>query len=165
MTIEIRTIRPEDELLSWLDAQTTAFLERGIDIAKVAEEVREHWDFSRIWGAIEGSRVVGTTRTYATELTVPGNRQVKASAVTQVAVRPTHRRRGLLRGMLDAEHAAARERGEIVSILFASESGIYGRFGYGVSTETADWSIDTRETAFTDAAGGMTGSVELLDID
>jgi predicted acetyltransferase len=165
MSIEIRTIRPDDELLSWLDAQTTAFLERGVDIAKVAEEVREHWDFSRIWGAVEGNRVVGTTRTYATELTVPGNRGVKASAVTQVAVRPTHRRRGLLRAMLDAEHAAARDRGEIVSILFASESGIYGRFGYGVATQTADWSIDTRETAFTDAAGGLTGSVELLDID
>jgi predicted acetyltransferase len=164
MSIDVRPIRPDEELISWLDAQTTAFLERGVDLAKVAEEVRQHWDFSRIWGAVDDDRVVGTLRSYATELTVPGNQGVKASAVTQVAVRPTHRRRGLLRRMIEAEHDAARERGETVSMLFASESGIYGRFGYGVATQVAAWTIDAIETGFHDAAGGRTGSVELLDI-
>ena len=164
MAIDVRPIRPDDELISWLDAQTAAFLERSVDFGKVAEEVRQHWDFSRVWGAVEDDRVVGTARTYATELTVPGNRQVKASAVTQVAVRPTHRRRGLLRRMIEAEHDAARERGEVVSMLFASESGIYGRFGYGVATQTAEWSIDTLETRVHDAAGGLDGTVALVDI-
>ena len=165
MEIDVRPIRPDDELLSWLDAETTAFLDRGVDHAKVADEVRPHWDFGRVWGAVEGNRVVGTMRTYATELTVPGGRVVPASAVTQVSVRPTHRRRGLLRRMIEAEHAAARERGEVVSMLYASESGIYGRFGYGVATETAAWTIDVAETRLHDAAGGHAGTVELVDID
>jgi predicted acetyltransferase len=164
MAVDIRAIRADDELLSWLDAQSGAFLERR-ELDKIAEEVRQHWDFSRVWGAIEGDRVVGTTRTFATELTVPGNSQVKASAVTQVGVRPTHRRRGLLRRMLQAEHEAARERGEIVSLLYALDTRIYPRFGYGVACQTAGWSIDVRSTDIHEAAGGRTGSVELVDID
>jgi predicted acetyltransferase len=164
MAIDVRPIRPDDELVSWLDAQSMGFLSR-IEVDKVAEEVREHWDFSRVWGAVEDGRVVGTARTYATELTVPGDGQVKASALTQVAVRPTHRRRGLLRRMIGAEHDAARERGEIVSLLYALDTRIYPRFGYGVACQTAGWSIDVRSTAIHDAAGGRTGSVELLDVD
>ncbi|HET7473068.1 MAG TPA: GNAT family N-acetyltransferase [Candidatus Limnocylindrales bacterium] len=163
MAIDVRTIR-EDELVSWLDAQTTGFLVRP-EIDKIAEEVREHWDLSRIWGALDGDRVVGTLRTYGTELTVPGNRGVKASAVTQVAVRPTHRRRGLLRRMVTAEHAAARDRGEVASMLYASEGSIYGRFGYGIACQTAAWMIDVRSTRIHEAAGGRAGSIEVVDTD
>jgi predicted acetyltransferase len=164
MAIDVRPIHPDDELVSWLDAQAMGFLSR-IETDKVAEEVREHWDFNRVWGAVEDGRVVGTARTYATELTVPGDAQVKASALTQVAVRPTHRRRGLLRRMLEAEHDAARERGEIVSLLYALDTRIYPRFGYGVACQTAGWSIDVRSTGFHDAAGGRAGSIELIDVD
>ena len=163
MALDVRPIR-EDELVPWLDAQTTAFLAR-IEAEKVAEEVREHWDFRRVWGAFDDDRVVGTMRTYATELTVPGHAQIKASAVTQVAVRPTHRRRGLLRRMVAAEHVAARDRGEVASMLYASEGTIYGRFGYGIACQTAAWIVDLTTTRFHDAAGGRSGSIELLDID
>jgi predicted acetyltransferase len=163
MTIDVRPI-DEVELLPWLDAQAIGFLDRP-DIAKIAEEVRQHWDFRRIWGAVEGERVVGTTRTWPTELTVPGNAQIKASAVTAVTVRPTHRRRGLLRRMLAAEHAAARERGEVASLLYASEATIYPRFGYGVACQSGTWSVDVSATGFHDAAGGRTGTVELIPAD
>ena len=163
MAIDVRPIR-DDELHSWLDAQSAAFLDR-IDVEKVAEEVRQHWDFARVWGAIDGGRVVGTLRSFATELTVPGNGQVKASAVTQVGVRPTHRRRGILRAMVAAEHEAARERGEVVSLLYASEGAIYQRFGYGMACRVAAWSVDKTATRIHDGAGGRTGTVELVDID
>ena len=163
VAIEVRAIR-EDELAPWLDAQTTAFLARP-DVERIADEVREHWDLARVWGAFDGERVVGTARAYATELTVPGNRQVKASAVTQVAVIPTHRRRGALRTMLETEHAAAAERGELVSMLYASEATIYDRFGYGVACQTAGWSVDVSVTGVHEAAGRRTGAIELVAID
>ena len=100
MTIDVRPIH-DDELEAWLDSLSTGFLDRP-DVAKIAAEVRPHWDLSRNWAAIEAGRVVGTTRTWPTELTVPGNARIAASAVAAVTVRPTHRRRGLLRQMLDA---------------------------------------------------------------
>ena len=151
MTIEIRPIR-DDELVAWIDSVTTGFLDRP-DVTKIADEVRPVWDLNRNWAALDDGRVVGTTRTWPTELTLPGNGTVKASAISAVTVQPTHRRRGLLRGMLAAEHAAARDRGEIASLLYASEYPIYGRFGYGPATQVASWTVDLTRTRFHDAGG------------
>jgi predicted acetyltransferase len=163
MTIDVRPIR-DDELEAWLDSLTIGFLDRP-DVGKIAAEVRPHWDLTRNWAAVDGGRVVGTTRTWPTELTVPGNARIKASAVAAVTVRPTHRRRGLLRRMIGAEHAAARERGEVASLLYASEYPIYGRFGYGPAVQTATWRLDVSSTGFHEAAGGRTGSVDFLALD
>ncbi|HEX2754161.1 MAG TPA: GNAT family N-acetyltransferase [Candidatus Limnocylindrales bacterium] len=163
MTIEIRPIH-EAELPGWLDCVTTGFLERP-DVDKIADEVRTHWDLNRALAAVEGGRIVGTARTWPTELTVPGNARIKAAALTAVTVRPTHRRRGLLRGLLAAEHAAARDRGEVASILYASEYPIYGRFGYGPATQTCGWTVDLAATGFHEAAGGRSGTVDWLPVD
>ena len=54
-----------------------------------------------------------------------------------VSVAPTHRRRGILTQMINALHDDARARDEPVAMLTASESVIYGRFGYG----TAAWRL------------------------
>ena len=66
-------------------------------------------------------------------ITVPGGAQVPAAGVTRVGVQPTHRRRGInaaiMRAQLDDVHA----RGEPIAVLYASEGGIYGRFGYGLA--------------------------------
>ena len=162
MAIDVRPIQ-DDELLPWLDAVSTGFLDRP-DIAKIAEEVRPHWDLGRTWAAFDGDRIVGTFRSWGSELTVPGCRQVKASAVTGVGVLPTHRRRGILSAMVAAEHAAARERSEVVAMLYASEYAIYGRFGYGPATTAASWTLDTRATGFQPTAAGS-GSVDLIATD
>src|SRR5690606_18270216 len=60
---------------------------------------------------------------------------VPMAGLTMVSVRASHRRRGLLRRMVDAHLADARGRGEPVSGLWASDARIYGRFGYGVAAE------------------------------
>jgi predicted acetyltransferase len=46
--------------------------------------------------------------------------------------------------------ADARERGEAISVLWAAESAIYGRFGYGVAIEGCDMSLDRAHAAFAD---------------
>jgi predicted acetyltransferase len=133
-------------------------------MAKIAEDVRPHWDLQRAWATIEDGRIVGTLRTWGGELTVPGCDRVKASAVTGVSVLPTHRRRGILSRLVAAEHRAARDRGEAVAILYASEFSIYGRFGYGPATTAATVTIDARATGFHSTATDR-GGIEILPTD
>ena len=146
MSIEIRNARPE-EYPAFIEALSAAFLERP-DIARVTEAVKPWWDPDRTWAAFDGARVCGTFRSWATELTVPGGARLPAAAVAAVTVLPTHRRRGTLRGLTAAEHAAIRERGEAVGLLYASEYGIYGRFGYGPACRVATWTLDALATGF-----------------
>src|SRR5829696_4973778 len=67
--------------------------------------------------------------------------------------------------MIQAAHAAARERGELASLLYASEFPIYSRFGYGPAVQTATWLVDVSATGFHDAAGGRSGTVDFLAPD
>ena len=148
--LEVRTITP-DELADYVDTLSTPFFERP-DPEKVAGELRENWDLSRVRAAYEGGRMVGTFRSWASELTVPGGALVSAAAIAGVSVLATHRRRGVLRRMIAAEHAAMRERGDAVGMLYASEYPIYGRFGYGPATTTVTWTVSTRATGTPRAA-------------
>ncbi len=98
--------------------------------------------------AFDGDELVGTSRNYSFELTVPGGAIVPAAGVSSVAVLPTHRRRGILRSMIDALLDDAVQRQESVSMLTASEAAIYGRFGFGVSTSAAQIELDVRNVEF-----------------
>lgn len=153
MSPEIRRVREED-LSALIEAMSTAFLERP-DVGKVAEELKPLWDLDRTWAAFDGERICGTYRSWATELTVPGDARLPASAVSGVTVLPTHRRQGILRSMVAAEHAAARERGEVIGLLYAAEYPIYGRFGYGPGCREATWTLDARATFVAASAGGV----------
>ena len=84
----------------------------------------------------DDGRIVATTGAYTRELTVPGA-VVPCAAVTAVAVVATHRRRGLMTAMMRRQLEDLRERGDSVAALWASEGGIYGRFGYGIAARAA----------------------------
>jgi predicted acetyltransferase len=101
----------------------------------------------RVHAAWDGGRVVGGAGVFPFELTVPGGR-VRAAGVTVVGVLPTHRRRGVLRAMMRAQLDACREHGEPVAYLWASEDGIYGRFGYGMAALTAEIDVARERTGF-----------------
>jgi predicted acetyltransferase len=160
VTLEIRRVRDE-ELPAYIDTMSAAFLER-VDIDKVAAEVRPLWDLERTWAAFDEGRMCGNLRSWATEITVPGGQRLPAAAVSGVGVLPTHRRRGILRGLVDAEHRASRARGEAVGLLYASEYPIYGRFGYGPGCREATWTLDTQATGF---HAVPTGRVEIVKPD
>jgi predicted acetyltransferase len=68
--------------------------------------------------------------------------------VSWIAVLPSHRRRGVLRGMMAALDDEAAAHGEAVSILTASEGGIYGRFGYGVATWRTHLHVERAHSTF-----------------
>lgn len=160
MPPEIRRVRA-DELHEYVDALSTAFLDRP-DVDRVAKEVAEVWELDRTWAAFDDGRIVGTFRSWPTELTVPGLARLPAAAVAAVSVRPTHRRRGILRAMAAAEHRAARERDEAVALLYASEYPIYGRFGYGPAVRNATWNVDALSTGF---HGPSLGRVSIERVD
>jgi predicted acetyltransferase len=64
-----------------------------------------------------------------------------------VGVQPTHTRRGTLTRLLDRLLREAPERGQPLASLHASEATIYGRFGFGVASESVAATITTRKTA------------------
>ena len=158
MPIEIRTVR-EEELDAFITSMSVAFLEH-LPTDGSAELLARVWDLDRTLAAFDGDTIVGTFRSWPTELTVPGGGRLEAAAIAGVTVRPTHRRRGVLRQLLTAEHAAIRERGEVAGILYASEYPIYGRFGYGVGCRRATWTLSTPATRF---VVDPTGSIELVE--
>ncbi len=158
MTIEIRNTRVE-ELPAFVTSMSVAFLEH-LPTDGVAEQLARVWDMNRTWAAFDGDTIAGTFRSWPTELTVPGGGRLAASAIAGVTVRPTHRRRGILRQLVAAEHAAIRERGEAVGLLYASEYPIYGRFGYGVACRRAAWTLSTARTRFLVPG---TGTLELVE--
>ena len=85
------------------------------------------------------------------------------AGVTAVGVHPTHRRQGFLRQLMTAMHEDARARGEAIAGLEASESVIYGRFGYGLAANLAEYVIDSRASAFAVPAPAI--DLELVDRD
>ncbi len=87
----------------------------------------------RVLAAWEDGRPIGTTASWPFELTIPGS-VVRAAGVTWVGVLPSHRRRGVMTELMRRQLEDVHERGEPLAILWASESSIYGRFGYGIAT-------------------------------
>jgi predicted acetyltransferase len=97
--------------------------------------------------AFEAGEIVGTLGAYSFDFAVPGA-TLPTGGTTQVTVRATHRRRGVLRAMMQAHLADVRERGEPLAALWASEAGIYGRFGYGCASELARLEVEREHAAF-----------------
>jgi predicted acetyltransferase len=84
--------------------------------------------------ATVGDRIVGVTGAYRfASMTVPGG-SLAVPGVSWVSVSPTHRRRGVLRALMDRQVRDFAAEGAPAAILTASEGGIYSRFGYGPAT-------------------------------
>src|SRR5690606_28350855 len=114
-----RLIRP-DELPAVIDLIAVGFGAGPVappDLRAASEAVAE---VDRTFVVEDEGRLVGTAAAYSFNLAVPGG-TVPMAAVTQVAVSPTHRRRGLLTALLEAVHDQAVERGEPLAGLTASE--------------------------------------------
>ncbi len=86
---------------------------------------------------------VATYATMRKSLNVGFGRLVKAHLVTAVTVRGTHRRKGILRGLITADLEGAKDEGLAIAALTASEGSIYGRFGFGVATFERSVAVDT----------------------
>lgn len=95
----------------------------------------------RMHAALDGDLLVGGAGAFPFELSVPGA-SIRCGGVTVVGVQPTHRRRGVLRALMEAQLRDVHERREPIAALWASEETIYGRFGYGLASWCGDVKID-----------------------
>src|SRR3989442_1385059 len=144
MDIEIRTITDQD-IPAFGRSLERAFGEHWTDRDWEAE--RPVFEVERNIGAFDGPDLVGTTGAYSLVLTVPGA-SLPMAGVSAVGVQPTHRRRGILTQMMRAQLDDVRDRGESISGLWASESSIYGRFGYGMAAAVAEVVMERKRSAF-----------------
>lgn len=101
------------------------------------ELFRIGFPLQRSLAVFDAGEIVATAGAFDFATTVPGGNPVRTAGVTAVAVMPTHRRRGLLTAIMHRQLRDYREDGIPLATLWASESGIYRRFGYGL----ASWAL------------------------
>lgn len=107
---------------------------------------------------------VATYAYHRKSLNVGGGTLLPVHQITAVTVRPSHRRRGLLRAMMGSDLAQAKAAGIPIAALTASESTIYGRFGFGVATEACDIEVSVKGgLEFIVPAAASQGMVEIAD--
>jgi predicted acetyltransferase len=153
MPIELRPIT-EAEARAFMRVTHLAFSTRPSEDDLASR--RAVLELDRGLAAFDGDELVATAGACTLELTVPGGRFLPAAGVTWVGVAPTHRRRGILRALMARQLDDIAARGELVAILLASESSIYGRFGYGMVAGASDYTLErsyARLASVPDVAG------------
>ncbi|MFD6912873.1 GNAT family N-acetyltransferase [Streptomyces virginiae] len=93
-------------------------------------------------GAYDGTVLAGFMAAHDFRLSVPGA-DLPCPGLTFVGVAPTHRRRGLLTGLMTEMLRRTADAGSPLAALWASEAAIYGRFGYGSATTGVTVEIDS----------------------
>lgn len=143
-----------------MQAASDAFAEGFEEADWERERVTVRLD--RAVGAFDAGSPVGFAASYEFDLTVPGGEAVPTAGVTWIAVLPSHRRRGILRAAMEQLFRDARDHGEPLAALYASEASIYGRFGYGLATHWLTVNAESGRVVFRDDPG-REGSVRLVD--
>ncbi|MFK0243920.1 GNAT family N-acetyltransferase [Amycolatopsis azurea] len=132
-SLTLRTLTTDD-LSAFSAMLARAFLsdnEEGLRYREglVFEPERSHAVF-------DGDELIGAGELLTRKITVPGAGPTPLAAVTSVAVAPGHRRRGVLTQVMRAQlHGLHEDGGEPIAALWASESVIYSRFGYGLGAQ------------------------------
>lgn len=157
----VRTLRP-DELPG-----ASRVVNIGM-LGNISDEVSQSWaevmdpDLSHGAFAPDGE-LVGLARWFRTELHVPGG-DVRAAAVTAVAVLSTHRRQGHLTRLMRAQLDDVVADRATVATLVAAEWPIYGRYGYGPAIDACRLEVDARSAVFREPPTGrvaLVGPAEL----
>lgn len=138
--MDIRPVEP-DEFEAFSTTIAAAFL--GDYEAEEFARERTVFEFDRSLGAFEDGVPVATFGAYTMSLSVPGG-EVPTAGTTWVSVASTHRRRGLLRRMMQQHLEDVARRGEALAVLWASEAQLYRRYGYGLGSEEVTIEVRTR---------------------
>jgi predicted acetyltransferase len=146
-------IRPinNDEYVAFRQAQNHAFNAGPASGARLERGIRQ-FEVDRSLAAFDPAApaeasVIGTTGVYSLRMTIPGA-VLPVAGVTMVSVLPTYRRRGILRSLMRRQIADIAARGEEpIAALWASETPIYGRFGYGRASQIAHFRFGRGEGA------------------
>jgi predicted acetyltransferase len=159
--LEMRNVS-SDEFVQWVHAEARAHGNRLNDDPEI---LRPHFDLDRSIAVFDQEQIIGGAHSHRLEISIPGGSAVIAG-VANVAVQPTHTRRGVMTRMMHHQIKDIHDRGEPLAGLFASESIIYGRFGYGVGSLYERWLIDRQHNGYARPynSGGRIVFVDPVDI-
>ena len=161
MSVDIRQPTTPEELRAAMEAAESAF---GATVDDDDwERESKVLPLERTLAAYDGDRPVGLAGAYPFDLSIPGG-SLPCAGVTWVGVLQSHRRRGILRDFMRRQLEDARGWGEPLAALWASESLIYGRFGYGLAVPSLSMKADRLRFALRDDTGPH-GSVRLVTGD
>lgn len=165
-----------DEVLKWTHAVALGFYGPAPTDADIKKFVlSEQVDGRMVTGAYltdAGSPAgawgpeypVATYAYHRKDLNVGGGTLLPVHQITAVTVRPSHRRRGILRAMMSSDLAQVKAAGIPMAALTASEATIYGRFGFGVATHKCKIEVATNGgVEFIVPMAADHGTVEVAD--
>jgi predicted acetyltransferase len=161
MALEIRTIT-DGEIAAYREAALATFgTDPEVEGPGGVDQHRALIGKQQAWAAFDGSMIVATAGTFDLTIGLPGGTSIPIAGLTLVTVRPTHRRRGILRELMRLHLDDARARGYAISGLWASEAPIYSRFGYGLASYCDVYEIANARTLRVTAA--EPDSLEVID--
>jgi predicted acetyltransferase len=144
MGMEIRVCPPE-RFVELLKLAEIGFSEDAPD--DLIGRVELVADKERWFAPFDGDRMVGTGGVFSMRLKVPGG-DLPTGGITWVTVLPSHRRRGLMSGMMRLMIDDCHSRGEPLAALWAAEGAIYQRFGFGLATTSLNLEAETSAVGF-----------------
>ena len=86
--------------------------------------------------------IIGGCFAYDFALSLVGGGTCQAAGLAGVGITPAAQGSGGLRSMMQTHLQQSLDHNDAASLLMASESGIYRRYGYGVASELVRWQID-----------------------
>ncbi len=97
MSITTRTVSP--------DEAEVFFKTMGISFAfdstpEDDERAKDFFPWERMWAAYDDDKMIATFGAFELDMTVPGGSTLKTGGTTVVTVLATHRRRGVMRGLM-----------------------------------------------------------------
>ncbi len=130
----------DDRTLRWLSATSDGFHETG---ASQVQELRNArmlahnnvlmTEFAPTDSSPDPETADKPVATYAVfdgAVNLGASHMLPAAQITCVTVRPTHKRRGLLRAMMMLNLSQLAKRGVTMALLTASNASLYGRYGF-----------------------------------
>jgi predicted acetyltransferase len=132
MAVVFRAIRPDE----YPDLIRTMGLAFSFD-PPGDDNFRHSLPLERTVIGFDGPTMVSTSGAFSLDMTVPGG-TINCGGTTIVSVVPTHRRRGVLNAMMRAHLDEVRSQDEPIAALWASDSAIYGRYGFGQASAHFD---------------------------
>jgi predicted acetyltransferase len=162
VAIRVRTVRNTEELASAMAGIGHYF--GWTPTVEQVEAFGAYLPLDRMHAAFDDGRIIGGAGVYPFEMTAPGG-PITCAGVTIVGVHPTHRRRGILRRMMNMQLEDIREREEPIAALWASEDTIYGRYGYGPAARCAEIRLPRVYAELRPGTPPREGEVRLVDHD
>lgn len=136
--------KPDARTIAWMQAMNLGFHEEPMPEAGLLAMTEAFTIDGRTLTGVYDDMVpelslspeypVGTYGSLVKTLNTGGGNLLPAHLITAVTVRPSHRRRGILRRMITEDLALAKDNGLAIAALTASEATIYGRYGFGRAT-------------------------------